>query len=208
MRTKKALKQLGKAEALITTVASRYTANTPEFRQMLDSVIATIRQARGTLNNPSARPTRNAVQSGKKQSPGESEGTTSPAFDGNKTEFVRALVEDRGSNGAVPKDIADVFTARGIGRSENLIYNALSTLVKQKKLKKQDGRYFATSMESKATSVAPKKQRISPQGLKRIREANKRRWATHRAARTRQTASLSQSTKGPGRKRPIGGGKP
>ncbi|HEX4168016.1 MAG TPA: hypothetical protein VHZ55_21330, partial [Bryobacteraceae bacterium] len=96
---------------------------------------------------------------------------------------------------AVPKDIAEVFTARHIGRSENLIYNALSTLVKQKKLKKQGGRYFATSIKSNAKSVAQQKQRISPQGLKRIVQANKRRWARHRAAQTTQMPAVSRLTR-------------
>ncbi|HEX4168974.1 MAG TPA: hypothetical protein VHZ55_26215 [Bryobacteraceae bacterium] len=196
MRTKKALKQLSKAEALITTVSSRYIDNTPQLRQLLDSAVAIIGQATGALDNQSSRSGGKPAQSPKKQDQATgSEGTATPAFSGNKTEFIRALVEARGAGGAVPKDIADVFTARHIGRSENLIYNALSTLVKQKKLKKQGGRYFAISMKSNAKSVAPQKHRISPQGLKRIIQGNKRRWARHRAAQTTQTPAVSRLTR-------------
>lgn len=36
-----------------------------------------------------------------------------PEFIGNKTEFVRAVVQSRGSAGAAPKDIDQVFTERG-----------------------------------------------------------------------------------------------
>jgi hypothetical protein len=185
MRAKKALKQLSKAEALITTVASRYTERTPQFRQLLGSAAAIISQAKDALDELSARSAKKPAQSAKKQGQATGwEGAASPVFSGNKTEFIHALVEARGVDGAVPKDIADVFTARHIGYSENLIYNALRTLVKRKKLKKQGGRYFARSMKSNAKSIAPKKQRISPQGLKRIIQANKRRWARHRAGQT------------------------
>jgi hypothetical protein len=41
-----------------------------------------------------------------------------------------------------PRDIDQVFTERGIERSKNVIYNALHSLVRQKKLKKKDGNYF------------------------------------------------------------------
>jgi hypothetical protein len=163
MRTKKAIKQLNKAEALVATVASRYTANTTQLRQLLDSAVAIISQAKYALDDLSTRSAEKPRQSAKKQ--GEaiaSEGSAeSPVFRGNKTEFIRALVEARGARGAVPKDIAEAFTARHIGRSENLIYSALSTLVKQKRLKKQDGRYFAMSTKSNAKSIASKKQRIT-----------------------------------------------
>ena len=65
-----------------------------------------------------------------------------PEFTGNKTEFVRAVVQSRGSVGAAPKDIEQLFAERRIQKSKNAIYNALVSLVTQKKLKKKDGRYF------------------------------------------------------------------
>src|SRR5260370_17881304 len=65
-----------------------------------------------------------------------------PEFTGNKTEFVRAVVQSCGSAGAAPKDIDQVFLHRRIEKSKNAIYNALDSLVRQKKLKKEDGHYF------------------------------------------------------------------
>ena len=44
--------------------------------------------------------------------------------------------------GAAPKEIDQVFAERGIEKSKNVIYNALFSLVRQKKLKKKDGQYF------------------------------------------------------------------
>jgi hypothetical protein len=69
-----------------------------------------------------------------------------PEFTGNKTEFVRAVVQSRGSVGAAPKDINQVFVERRIEKSKNAIYNALESLVRQKKLTKKEGQYF--SLES------------------------------------------------------------
>jgi hypothetical protein len=65
-----------------------------------------------------------------------------PEFTGNKTEFVRAVVQSCGSAGAAPKDIDQVFVQRRIEKSKNAIYNALDALVRQKKLKKEEGHYF------------------------------------------------------------------
>jgi hypothetical protein len=44
--------------------------------------------------------------------------------------------------GATPKDIDEVFAKRRIERSKNAIYNALDSLVRQKKLRKHEGHYF------------------------------------------------------------------
>jgi hypothetical protein len=76
-----------------------------------------------------------------------------PEFTGNKTEFVRAVVESRETLGAVPKDIDQVFAERGIEKSRNAIYNALVSLVAQKKLKKKDGQYFY--LENSARKTTP-----------------------------------------------------
>lgn len=64
------------------------------------------------------------------------------AFTGNKTAFIAAVLASRGASGATPKEVGEVFTARKISRSDNLIYNTLSALVKQKKLERKDGRYY------------------------------------------------------------------
>jgi hypothetical protein len=106
-------------------------------------------------------------------------------FSGNKTAFVVAIVRAHGAGGAAPKEIREVFTAREIPLSENLIYTTLSALAKEKKLQRRDGRYYAsgdTSVDPKNGSASPTKRRISPAGLKAIREAVKKRWAAKRAA--------------------------
>jgi hypothetical protein len=77
-----------------------------------------------------------------------------PEFTGNKTEFVRAVVQSLGSVGAAPKDIDQVFAERGIEKSKNAIYNALVSLVGQKKLKKKDGHYFYVESPVKLSGVS------------------------------------------------------
>jgi hypothetical protein len=121
-----------------------------------------------------------------------SEAAAIPEFTGNKTEFVRAVVQARGSLGATPKEIDEVFKARQIERSRNLIYNALDVLLKQKKLKRENGRYFPPPTDAQGKP----KSRISAEGLKRIREANKKRWAGERAAQTQATAAQRKSHTG------------
>jgi hypothetical protein len=105
---------------------------------------------------------------------------------------VAAIVKACGISGATPKEIGDVFSARRIARSKNLIYNALSLLAKQKKLEKKDGRYFSVSADSREKHVAPRKWKISAEGLKNIREANKRRWAREKAARKTRSRSAAK----------------
>ncbi|MGA8596605.1 MAG: hypothetical protein WB676_17995 [Bryobacteraceae bacterium] len=182
MRAKKALKQLTKAEALINTVADRYTPSDPRFKELLNSAEATVGQAKKVLDGRSGQASRTSAQTTKKGSqPQEPETAVTPEFTGNKTDFVRAVVEAHGTSGAAPREIDQAFTTRGIGRSKNLIYSALGALVRQKKLKKKGDRYLSVSVDSSVKSV-PQKKRISPEGLKRIIEANKRRWAKKRAA--------------------------
>jgi hypothetical protein len=197
MRTKKALKQLSKAEALISTVANRYTPSKPQLQELLGSASATLGQAKNVLDNRSGQSGRTSTQATKKRSqPQGPETPATPEFTGNKTDFVRAVVEARGPLGAMPRDIDEAFTNRRIDRSKNLIYNSLSALVKQKKLKKKGDRYLSASIDSDAESVLPKK-RISPEGIKRIIEANKRRWAGKKAAKDGRAATgLKKSSVG------------
>ena len=115
-----------------------------------------------------------------------------PVFSRSKTDFVAAIVKARGISGATPKEVSDAFSARRIPRSKNLIYNALSLLVKQRKLEKKDGRYFSVSADSREQHVAPRKRKISAEGLKRIREANKNRWAKEKAARNARARSAAK----------------
>jgi hypothetical protein len=132
-----------------------------------------------------------AGETGITREPGTDRG---PEFTGKKTDFVAAIVRERGSSGAAPKEVADVFAARGISRSKNLIYNALSLLVKQKKLQRNGGRYFSESSDSSQKVSGPRKWKISAKGLQRIREANKRRWAKKKAARGAQTSKPPQKS--------------
>jgi hypothetical protein len=193
MRTKKALKQLSKAEALITAVGRRYTATNSHFQELLDSASATIGQAKSVLGNRSASSDRTSAQPTKKRTQSQaSEPLANPKFTGNKTDFVRAVVEAHGPSGATPTEIGEALTARRINRSKNLIYNALSALVNQKKLNKNGNRYVSASINSNVKSAEPKK-RISPEGLKRIREANQRRWAEKRAAQGAQATNRRQT---------------
>lgn len=92
---------------------------------------------------------------------------------GNKTAMVSEIVKSYGTTGATPKDVDSILTSRKIKRSNNMVYTALSYLVSRKKLRRLDGRYFAT--DSKAPT--PAKRKISPEGIQRIKDANKKRWA-------------------------------
>ena len=103
---------------------------------------------------------------------------------GNKTTLVADIVRAHGSLGVSPKDVDQFFSARKIERGKNLIYNTLSYLVAQKKLLRRDGRYFGTvnAPVAPSQSAPPTKGRLSPAGLKGIREGVKRHWAARRAA--------------------------
>jgi len=107
-------------------------------------------------------------------------------YTGNKTTLMLDIVKSFGKAGAVPKDVDRILTERKIERSQNLVYNTLSYLVGQKKLQRRDGRYYSlatTGAPDKASAGKPAaKRRISPEGIKRIREALKKRWAAKRAA--------------------------
>jgi hypothetical protein len=52
-------------------------------------------------------------------------------FLGNKRELVKHIVQTSGPSGTTPRDIDQIFSDRKIQKSKNLIYNALSILVKQ-----------------------------------------------------------------------------
>jgi len=117
-----------------------------------------------------------------------------PELTGSKTDFISAILRARGTSGATPKEIDEIFSSRKIARSKNLIYNALSFLVKQKKLTRKDGKYFALSAGAAPASSARKKRKISPEGLRNIIEATKRRWAAKRATQEAQMAAASKKT--------------
>ena len=68
--------------------------------------------------------------------------------------------------------------------SENLIYTTLSSLAKEKKLRRRDGRYYGAESVAvpKTGSGAPAKRKMSPAAIKRIREGVKKYWAAKKAA--------------------------
>jgi len=122
------------------------------------------------------------------------------AYTGNKTALVSDIVKSYGRAGATPKDVEAFFAAKNIKRSTNLIYNTLSYLVARDRLVRRDGKYFlpgttpapakkkmAPAKKKAAAPVktpakSPAKRKLSPEGLKRIKEALKKRWADKRAA--------------------------
>ena len=129
--------------------------------------------------------------------------TSEVPVSGNKTAMVEQIVKSYGGSGATPKDVDAYFTSRNIERSKNLVYNTLSYLVAHKRLERRDGRYFVTGAPmarktrgpaKKKAAAAPVKTKrtLSPEGLKRIKEALKKRWAMKRAA---EAASGKVATK-------------
>jgi len=112
-------------------------------------------------------------------------------FSGSRSDFVASILKNRAGAGATPQEIAKVFAMRKIPISKNLIYNVVSLLFKQKKIKKSGGRYYyavrgaAASAPASAPAAAPKKRRISEEGMRRIIAATKKRWAAARAAKAK-----------------------
>lgn len=167
------------------------TSDAPEAPVEASSRITTKkkRATKKTANKPAEA----AVQNASAETPAEAPaGLSNVPFTGNKTTLVAEIVKSYGSQGATPKDVDAFFTSRKVERSKNLIYNTLSYLVAQKKLQRRDGRYFmagtkastapAKKIPATATKKAPTKRRLSPEGLRRIKEALKKRWAAKRAA--------------------------
>jgi hypothetical protein len=121
-------------------------------------------------------------------------------FNGSRSDFVAAAIKSRGSSGITPQEISAAFGARKIAISKNLVYNVLSLMYKQKRVRKSAGRYYHIPPKGGTTvatpaAVAPapatpraaetKKRRISPEGMRRIIAATKKRWALQRAAKSK-----------------------
>ncbi len=129
-------------------------------------------------------------------------------FNGTRTDFVAAILKARGSAGVTPAEISAAFAARKIQISKNLVYNVLSVMFKQKRVRKSAGKYFLLASKAAApvksapaasapaktvpTKTAPakaapakKKGRISEEGMRRIIAATKKRWALVRAAKAK-----------------------
>ena len=120
---------------------------------------------------------------------------SSVQYKGNKTNMVAEIVGSYGIEGATPKEVDAIFTAQNVPKSKNLIYNTLSYLVAHNRLVRREGKYYLASgpfpakrrgpkpgKKKAAKTAAPSKRRLSPEGLERIREALKKRWADKKAA--------------------------
>ncbi len=131
-------------------------------------------------------------------------------FTGNKRDFVTAIVKSRGSEGITPREIERIFSDRKIEKGRNLIYNALSLLVKQGRMKRDGGRYTIAGARQSAVhktrgagkrekapsaSTARRSGGLTPEGRQKLAEAMKKRWAAKRAA--------AQTRRGPGRPRKV-----
>jgi hypothetical protein len=115
-------------------------------------------------------------------------------FNGSRSDFVASAIKERGSAGITPQEISAAFAVRKIAVSKNLVYNVLSLMFKQKRVRKSGGRYYhlagkaaapaaAHSSSPSPSSTVPKKSRISEEGMRRIIAATKKRWALQRAAK-------------------------
>ena len=110
-------------------------------------------------------------------------------FDGSRSNFVASVLKERGATGVTPHEISAAFAARKVSVSKNLVYNVLSLMFKQKKVRKAAGKYYHVAGKADANAAspspaaAPKKGRISEEGMRRIIAATKKRWALQRAAK-------------------------
>jgi hypothetical protein len=110
-------------------------------------------------------------------------------FTGSRTDFVAAVLKQRGSAGVTPAEISAAFAVRKVSVSKNLVYNVLSLLFKQKRVRKTGGMYFPVTAKAEAPPATPsparKKHHISEEGMRRIIAATKKRWALQRAAKAK-----------------------
>jgi hypothetical protein len=130
-------------------------------------------------------------------------------FKGSRSDFVGDVLKQRGAAGVAPSEISAAFATRKVPISKNLVYNVLSLLFKQKRVRKAAGRYYLVAGKApakapvkapvKAAAKAPakaaakthtpapatKKRRISEEGMRRIIAATKKRWALQRAAKAK-----------------------
>lgn len=108
-------------------------------------------------------------------------------FHGSRSDFVASVLKQRGSAGVTPGEISAAFAARKISVSKNLVYNVLSLMFKQKKVRKAAGRYYLAAGKASTSVSTPtsKKSRISEEGMRRIIAATKKRWALQRAGKAK-----------------------
>jgi hypothetical protein len=124
-------------------------------------------------------------------SPATSAGSSGLVFNGSRSDFVAAVLKHGGAGGASPQEISAAFASRKIAISKNLVYNVLSLMFKQKRVRKSNGRYYmlgkssapASSSSATASSASSSSSRISEEGRQRIIAATKKRWAAQKAAK-------------------------
>jgi len=81
-------------------------------------------------------------------------------FNGSRTEFVAGVLKARGAAGITPAEISAAFAARKIQISKNLVYNVLSVMFKQKKVRKSAGKYYLIAAKA-AAPAAPARPAVS-----------------------------------------------
>jgi hypothetical protein len=106
-------------------------------------------------------------------------------FNGSRSDFVAAVLKQRGAAGVAPAEISAALAVRKVAVSKNLVYNVLSLLFKQKKVRKSGGRYYLLAGKADAPAPVAKKRRISEEGMRRIIAATKKRWARVRAGKAK-----------------------
>jgi hypothetical protein len=97
-------------------------------------------------------------------------------FNGSRSDFVASVLQQRGAAGVSPAEISAAFAAHKIEVGKNLVYNVLSLMFKQKRVRKSGGKYYLLS----SAKAVPAKRRISEEGMRRIIAATKKRWAAAR----------------------------
>ena len=101
-------------------------------------------------------------------------------FNGSRSDFVASVLTQRGTEGATPAEISAAFSTHKIAVSKNLVYNVLSLMFKQKRVRKSGGKYYLMAGKS-----AAKKHRISEEGMSRIIAVTKKRWALAHAGKSK-----------------------
>jgi hypothetical protein len=101
-------------------------------------------------------------------------------FNGRRSDFVASVLKQRGTEGASPAEISAAFSTRKIAVSKNLVYNVLSAMFKQKKVRRSGGKYYLMA----GKSAAQKKQHISEEGMSRIIATTKKRWPLAHAGKS------------------------
>ncbi len=74
--------------------------------------------------------------------------STKGSFNGNRSDFVASILKERGAAGVTPAEISELFAAHKIAVGKNLVYNVLSLMFKQKKVRKSGGKYYLLNGKS------------------------------------------------------------